>query len=373
MPERLRKLPSAHPASWQRVLLNELRHNPAVKIHVVILRKQFERSESFTHDEVSFHLLKAPALLRAPSLFWVDTLLIGRALRRIQPDLVHAWGTERAAALVASRLSYPYLVTIQGLMTWLASQIKMSRYHRLATWLEKLSLPRAPLVTTESAFAVQFLKERWPHLRLMQVEHAPNWVFHQVQRRPQTQPVRFVFVGTFRHSKGADLLFKALDQIKDELSFEMVIVGNCESGLMGTLRGNASRELWSRVRFRLDLPTEQVAEELAVATVMLYPTRADTSPNAVKEAVVAGVPVVASAVGGIVDYVFPGANGFTFPSEDVPAFVQAIRDACRHPLFGKGLVEPEALQKTREYLSPKRMGERFLDAYQALGIPARPT
>ena len=99
---------------------------------------------------------------------------------------------------------------------------------------------------------------------------------------------------------------------------------------------------------------------------MLLPTRADVSPNAVKEALVAGVPVVASDVGGIPDYVRPGENGILFPPDNLEEFVRAIREAVRHPLFGRGQVEPASLARCRDYLSPARMGENFLAAYSRL-------
>lgn len=97
----------------------------------------------------------------------------------------------------------------------------------------------------------------------------------------------------------------------------------------------------------------------------LFPARVDNSPNAVKEAVVAGVPVVASDIGGIPDFVTPGQNGVLFKSGDLKEFIQAIRQACNHPLFRFGRVAPESLTAARAYLSPARMGERFLEAYQA--------
>jgi glycosyltransferase involved in cell wall biosynthesis len=104
---------------------------------------------------------------------------------------------------------------------------------------------------------------------------------------------------------------------------------------------------------------------MARATLMIFPTRADVSPNAVKEALVAGLPVVASQVGGIPDYLVHGKNGFLFPVGDLNGFIRAIKDACAHPLFSQGRVEPETLAKTRAYLSPERMARNFLNAYEA--------
>jgi glycosyltransferase involved in cell wall biosynthesis len=75
--------------------------------------------------------------------------------------------------------------------------------------------------------------------------------------------------------------------------------------------------------------------------------------------------VVASGVGGIPDYVFPGENGLLFAAGNKAEFVAMIREAARHPLFSRGLVTPSSLAKNREYLSPSRMAQLFLSAYNA--------
>ena len=126
-----------------------------------------------------------------------------------------------------------------------------------------------------------------------------------------------------------------------------------------------SPELRERITFKSDLQPADVARELSRATIFLLPTRADTSPNAVKEAVVAGVPVVASRVGGIPDYVRPGENGLLFTAGDQAEFVAAIR-AARPPAFFPRPGGPAALAASREYLSPARMARSFLSAYQSV-------
>lgn len=202
LPEHLGKLPRQHPATWQRVLLQELESNPGLRLHVVVLRRHFARSETFERHGVVFHLVKTVGGLRASTLFWVDTWLIGRILKRVQPDVVHAWGTESGAALVAARLGYPAVLTMQGLLNWIAEVVPLDRYHRFTALLEGRSLRRATLVTAESSFAVRYLKQRYPHLDLHQVEHAPLPLFQRVTRRPQTEPLRFLFVGSFTLLKG---------------------------------------------------------------------------------------------------------------------------------------------------------------------------
>jgi glycosyltransferase involved in cell wall biosynthesis len=144
----------------------------------------------------------------------------------------------------------------------------------------------------------------------------------------------------------------------------MVSVGKHQGAVYETLRRELSAELWGRIVFKQGLTSQQVGDELGQAALMIHPTRVDVSPNTVKEAVVAGVPVVASAVGGIPDYVVPGENGWLFDSGDLEGCIQAIREACRHPLFGQGLVQAQTLARLRVYLSPETMGDRFRAAYR---------
>ncbi|HEU0008585.1 MAG TPA: glycosyltransferase family 4 protein [Verrucomicrobiae bacterium] len=370
-PPELQGAPRQHPMTWMPVLLEELQQRAELKLHVVVLRKTVPRDFEFQRGGVVFHVLKTRAGLRMPSLFWMDTVLIRRALKRLNPDLVHAWGTERGAALVASRLKWTSVVTMQGLLSWYEELVPPNWYERIAAWVERASLRRARVVTTESSFAVNYLRQRYPSLQVRQAEHAPNWLFHRLERRPQTAPVRFIAVGTVDYRKGSDLMLRALGRLVSELRFELTVVGAPNAALLAALRAELPAALWERIQFKTHLSPSQVAEELATATISVLPTRADTSPNAVKEAVVAGVPVVATRVGGVVDYVVHGENGLLVDSEDLDGLTAALREAARHPLFGQGRVNAETRLRMREYLSPERMVRNFCAAYEAAMGTAR--
>src|SRR5262249_22749043 len=54
-------------------------------------------------------------------------------------------------------------------------------------------------------------------------------------------------------------------------------------------------------------------------------------PNAVMEAMAAGAPVVATAVGGTPELVIDGATGFLVPPADVDALARRILDTLRNP------------------------------------------
>jgi glycosyltransferase involved in cell wall biosynthesis len=357
-PESVRKLPRFHPTTWQRVLLEEFKEKEGEErarqgtttqpeLHILCVRRQFERDLSFELNGATFHCLKLPPGMRTLTLFWWETIIIRRCLRRIRPDLVHAWGTERGAALVASRLGFPYLVSMQGLIEWYAERVRLPRVQRLEARLERPSLRRASVVTTESTFAVHWLKQHYPHLEVRQAEHAANWMFHRLERKPETRPFRFLCVAVLSRIKGVDILLQGLDRLCAELDFRLTIVGPPAAEFIAEMKTVTSPALWERIELKHELSQQQVAGEMERATMVLFPTRVDTSPNSVKEAVVAGVPVVASAIGGIVDYVLPGKNGLTFKAGDLEAFVESVRAAAAHPLFSIGKVD----EKTRKQMS----------------------
>ena len=100
----------------------------------------------------------------------------------------------------------------------------MQRYERFAAMIEGFSLKRAKVITTESTFAVAFLKKHYPHLQVNQAEHASNWLFHQLHRQPQTSPIRFLCVGTIDYRKGTDLLLRGLSRLMPKMDFELVII-----------------------------------------------------------------------------------------------------------------------------------------------------
>jgi glycosyltransferase involved in cell wall biosynthesis len=365
IPASLHQLPRRHPATWQIVLLEEFERNPALKLHVILFRGPIEKDLSFERNGVTFHVLKATGKMRLASFFWLDTWRIRRLCRTLKPDLIHAWGSEKGSGLIASRLEWPYVMTIQGLFAWYKQRMKLPTYDRFVEAVERITLQRAKVVTTESNFAVQFLRENFSRPQIYQAEHAPNAAFRQVVRRPQTAPVQFLSVGGLGHRKGTDLLLAALERLAGGMDFRLKVITGPSPQYIESLRTSVSVRTWERIEFKHHLLPPEVAGELVTPTMLLMPTRADTSPNAVKESVVAGVPVVAAAVGGIPDYVADGKNGLLFPAGDLAAFIQSIQSACAHPLFGKGQVDPATLATEREYLSPELMAKKFLTAYEA--------
>jgi glycosyltransferase involved in cell wall biosynthesis len=82
--------------------------------------------------------------------------------------------------------------------------------------------------------------------------------------------------------------------------------------------------LEDRVSLLGALPAERLMEEYRHASVLVLPSAQETSPLVIAEAMAAGVPVVATRVGGVAHLVDDGRTGFVVEVGDVGALAQRI-------------------------------------------------
>jgi len=80
-----------------------------------------------------------------------------------------------------------------------------------------------------------------------------------------------------------------------------------------------------------------VPEILACCDIGVLPSKAEGLPNAVLEYLAAGLPTVASNVGGNAEIIQDGQNGLLFPSDNAQALGQALLRLLREPEFASAL------------------------------------
>jgi glycosyltransferase involved in cell wall biosynthesis len=138
-----------------------------------------------------------------------------------------------------------------------------------------------------------------------------------------SSPPRVLFVGRVVAAKGAGVLLRAAREVSDA---EFVIAGSGRQ--LPAMRKLAQRlGLAERVRFAGWLGPRELASELRGAAVAVVPSVWPEPFGIVGiEAHAAGVPVIASATGGISDWLDDGVNGLLVPAGDAPALARALSD-----------------------------------------------
>jgi glycosyltransferase involved in cell wall biosynthesis len=141
------------------------------------------------------------------------------------------------------------------------------------------------------------------------------------QADPGGDPPRLVMVARFGPQKDHPTLLAALAGLRD-YPWEMDLIGDGPL-LEQTKRLAAELGLAGRARF-LGQRTD-VDRLLAAAQVSVLASNWEGFPLSILEAMRAGLPVIASSVGGVAESVSDGETGYLVPRGDVEALREGIR------------------------------------------------
>ena len=178
---------------------------------------------------------------------------------------------------------------------------------------------------------------------------------------------RVITVANLRPEKNHETLIAAAAQLVASfptVQFQIVGEGPRRSELEGLVRARGLERSIVFLGHR-----EDVSELLGAADVFVLPSRSEAFPNGAIEAMAAGLPVVASAVGGLLDLIEPDRTGLLVPAGDAEALAAALRRLFSDPVLAGRLGEAAQTQVRQRY-SFERMVASFEELY-ATGLAAR--
>lgn len=294
----------------------------------------------------------------------------------VDPDIIqtHNIKSHLLVRLAGLGRRYPWIAFHHG---YTAVDMRDRLYRVFDRW----SLPGAHrvLVVCE-AFAEQVRRIGVPAARIVVqhnsvdsfVEVAPERIGHERARLniPDGVPIALT-VGRLSLEKGhRDLIDAAgvLRSIAPSLSYRLVIVGE---GPERAALGRACERLGLRDVVVFAGYQTDVRPYYAAARLLVLPSWSEGSPNVVLEGMAAGVPVVATHVGGVPEIVRDGVTGLVVPPRNPAALANGMLRLLQDAEFA-GRLRTAARKRVAEHYSRDAYRASLLKIYEeAIGSHSR--
>jgi glycosyltransferase involved in cell wall biosynthesis len=247
---------------------------------------------------------------------WFETLHL---VRKIRPDLIHAhtWKSGFIGRSVAAVHGTPSIYTVHmwpfGPALPLTWQIIGPRIERLAArWSRRL------ITVSESAAEIGRQYRIAPASRIIAIENGIKDCAVRAELHSRTVPV-IAMVARFTSLKDHDTLLRAFAKLDSPA--KLMLVGD------GATRGAAeklARELGIQQKVEFTGERSDIETLLREVDIFVLASKNELLPISIIEAMRAGLPVIASRLGGIPRLTVDGATGLLVESCSVTELQQAL-------------------------------------------------
>ena len=281
------------------------------------------------------------------------------------PDVVHAqcWMSGIASQLVTRRLGLPAVQTFQGLGMASEDQLRMeATVAKSANWVAA--------TCTDDVFRLMQLGRPRGSISVIPCGVDGDLFAPQGPRDAKSAKYRIVSVGKLLPRKGFDEIIRAMPKIPNA---ELVIVGGAESPDLDAdpeakrLRGLADElGVARRVHLHGSVARDELPALLRSADVVACNPWRETSGTVALEAMACGVPVVASAVGALLDTVVHDVTGRLVPPRDPAKMAYAI-NVLLHDSFRRESLGAAGRDRARARYNWDRIAVDMLRIYERVG------
>lgn len=291
-------------------------------------------------------------VIRAASLMASGLSTVSRLARRTPPDaIIGLWGLPSGllARRAAQAAQADYGVWLLGSDVWRADELPMGR--RLLT-----SACRDAAVVAADG---KSLADAAARITGVEVEYLPS---SRRLPRPAGQSFPMVdvaFIGRYHRNKGPDILLQALATLQAERGISAEFYG--AGGLENALREQAGR--LKKVAVNNPIDGSRVRSRLQSCRVLVIPSRVESVPLILGDAIQARCLVVVSDVGDMADIVRRFGIGRVAEANDPVSLAKAIQSVI------ESRNEPD-WSGAEAFLGPERPADYFLEH---LSPPTGPT
>ncbi len=391
--------------SWTSWLAGQLRTQH--ELHIAFIYQKY--SEEFEYEGIRFHPIcekhwkRAMLLGRLPGGGTPDSRILGRCLEligQVKPDLVHIHGTENPYITLLGHTSVPVAVSVQGIVTVIRHKY-LSAFGRRYLGASNRHLRQPRTLLTEHSFR-QGMKvlsqmarreqECLPHCRYVigrtdwdrrvmsvlapeaayfghddRILAAPYYEARW-QMPPEGVPRVIHTTLTNSYYKGFETLCQALTLLRRSGKDVRAQVAGLETkdAIYRITRRMMGRDFPAdRLEMLGNVTAEQNVGHMLQAGIYVLPSHIDNNSNSLCEAMLLGMPCVASFVGGIGSVLHDGLNGVAVQDGDPWALAGAIGELLDRPQEARRLAQAAYETAIRRH-DPQAVIRNLTHIYQTI-------
>lgn len=319
-------------------------------------------------------------------------------VEQFKPDVIHIFGTEQAYGLIIGKVDVPVIIQIQGNLSvyekkWFSglSNFDIFRYSKInpiiqayGTWhsfflFEKRAKREREIMRNCTYFIGRtdwdrrISKVLSPNRKYFHNDELLRTEFYNAKQwtKPENSKVRLLSTISTMSYKGFEVILETVDLLKkyNLLDIEWHIVGikGIEEVIQITEKLYHLKFADYNVKFLGNLGPDALVEELLQANCYIHPSHIENSPNSVCEAMLLGLPIIATYAGGTPSLINNEIEGIMVQDGDPYSLAGAIYELCHNVNLIKKISE-NATKKARERHSSDKVINDLLYAYNSVLI-----
>ena len=322
----------------------------------------------------------------------VDLTRVLAVYQEVQPDMVFIFGTENPFGLLSNRFSVPTIISIQAVINGLVDNLFSGHPKNLMIreffsretiigqgifhkwWVQKKHTRIESEIYRKNKFFCG--RTDWDHewmkclnsgARYFHIDRVLRDVFYHAEWDLGSSVEHRIFSLCGNASfKGSITLIQALAYLKQDGNdqIKLRLAGVDSSSKVGKYICEMMKkfDLADQVDLLGRINSQQIIAEMETARIFVLPSHMDNSPNSLAEAMIVGMPCIASNAGGIPTMINDGVDGLLYPHNESKTLAGKIKTLISDPTSAQSLGR-NARKIALERHDPSRIAKETIAVY----------
>ena len=368
-----------HPSSWIVNLSKALAEIEEIDLHIITQTVGVPCDQVVTVNNITFHILKngIPFIHKGFPYYFPFDVLTGfyfdinrsvREIRKINPDIVHAHGTENHCALAGIKSKYPCIISMQGIVTEIYKVSPNFRFG-IVKFLEQYQVKKGSYFACRTHFDASFISSYNKNAKISIINEAINPIYFENNWKLSNsgKSGKIIFVGSICKRKGVEVLLEAVSLVKRLFPKILLrLIGRGNGNYVEYLQNLCTQlEIDENVEFLGFKSAEEIAMYHLDSQIFVLASQNENSPNSLAEAMVSGLPVIATNVGGISSMVKNAETGLLISPDNPGKLAEKIIYLLNNPDERKRLGD-NAKNVARKLYHPKDIARKTIEVYRKI-------